>query len=338
MKSKFHCFHLLPVLAAGLMISPLAAQSPERPGGPPPEREGRREAPQPDRLQAAVRQVAELHRAGKHDEAQALSQRLREAAKNNPQAAKQIFETMRDQRQQPAAKAPQGPQTQPNMPEAPQRPMMRPNAPGNPQGPQMQFKAPQRQMLQPSAPGNQQGRMTWPKGPGFQRHSMMQPNQPGRPQAPQMQFKAPQAPQCQQCPMTRPGATGPQPPVMRPKVEAARQRDAGQPGNPAVAKIRHLSVAAEHLAAAGYPEQAAKAREEAGRMKAALQAGPTPPQAARPQVKEKHEPKVTKDQAKPNPDANAKIMAELQKIAKQMGELSARVRKLESPRGDSKRD
>ncbi len=97
MKLQFHYFHLIPVLAAGLMISPLAAQSPDRPA-PPPRGDTRREAPQPDRIQAAVRQMVELRQAGKPDEAQAIARRLREAAKSNPEIAKQVAAAMNHQR------------------------------------------------------------------------------------------------------------------------------------------------------------------------------------------------------------------------------------------------
>lgn len=121
-----------------------------------------------------------------------------------------------------------------------------------------------------------------------------------------------------------------QSPVVRPRVEAAKQRAAAGPV-PEIAKIRHLKVAAEHLAAAGYTEHAAKAREEIGRMEAALKAAPTPPMPemhGHKAIKEK----ANKEKAKPAApatDANAAILVELKKIGKQMGDLSARVRKLE---------
>jgi hypothetical protein len=184
----------------------------------------------------------------------------------------------------------------------------------------MQFKT-------PGAP--QQRRMMRQNAPGSPQPPMMQPNRPNMPM-PQMQMKPPAGPQC---PLANPQANGPKPPVVRPRVEAARQRGAAMGSTPEVAKIRHLKQAAEHLAAAGFTDHAAKAREEIGRMEAALKAAPAPPKKDKPQVKAPHEPKVMRDQQKPNaptPDATARIVAELKKISKQMGELNARVRKLEA--------
>ncbi len=285
MKTKFACYHLIPVLAAGLMISPLAAQSPEGPAGPP-RGDNPREAPQPDRIQAALRQMRELHQAGKHEEARAISQRLRQAAKDNPQVAKQITEAMRNQRQQAATGTPGAP---------PQRPMMRPHAQGGPQG-----------------------RMMGPKGPPIPQRPMAQPNAP--------------ACECEKCPLMRPNAPGAQPPqVVRPKVEAARQANAGK-GE--IAKIRHLKQAAEHLAAAGHAEHAAKAREEIGRMEAALKASQPQPPTGKPQSGDPLAPKMKRDKPQPapdgKPDAQMTILGELKKIGKQVGDLSARVRKLET--------
>lgn len=263
MKPKFHCFHLIPVLAAGMMISPLAAQSPERGVEPPCE------APQPERIRATVRQIVELHKAGKHDEARAISQRLRGVAKENPQAAKQIYEAMREQRQQLGAQAPEGPQR----PQTRQRPME-------------------------------------------DRDPMKMRGKP---------------PEDRQSPMANPQAGGPKPPVVRPNVEAAKQGNVGAAKAGEIAKIRHLKQAVEHLAAAGFTDHAAKAREEVGRMEAALKAATPPPPA---QMKEQRKPKEMKDQVKPKtperPDVNGRVVAELQKLSKQMAELSKRVRKLEA--------
>ena len=405
MKLKFHCFHLLPVLAAGLMISPLSAQSPDR-APEPPRPEGPREAPQPDRIQAAVRQMIELKKAGKHEEAQAISQHLRQAAKDNPQVAKQIQEAMQGQRQpQPGAKAPDQPRPpmvrpnapdqpqremkRPNAPDQPQPQMKRPNAPDQPQPPAMRPNAPdqpQREMMQPGMPQGRQNAMSGPfqfqprrpimqqpyapQGRGaamgmrlqLRKHlmqqpylqqgrntamrqfmqqrggvqPMMRPNAQGVPQCPMMQPNAQGAPQC---PKMRPQATPSQPQVVRPRVEAAKQPKVapGQVGE--VAKIRHLKVAAEQLALAGFADHAAKAREEISRMEAALKTAPAP--AAKPERVEKREPKAPREVAKPKTgdqsEANAAIMGELKKLMKQVGELNARVRKLEA-QGDFKGD
>jgi hypothetical protein len=295
MKTKFACYHLIPVLAAGLMISPLAAQSPDGPAGPP-RGDNPREAPQPDRIQAAMRQMREFHQAGKHEEARAISQRLRQAAKDNPQVAKQITEAIRNQRQQSATETPGAP--------------------------------PQRQMMRPHAQGGPQGRMMGPKGPPIPQRPIAQPN----------------APACENCPMMRPNAPRPNAPgaqpsqVVRPKVEAARQANAGK-GE--IAKIRHLRQAAEHLAAAGYAEHAAKAREEIGRMAAALKASKPQPPTGKPQSGDSLAPKMMRDKPKPapdgKPDATMTILGELKKIGKQVGDLSARVRKLET-QGNPARD
>jgi hypothetical protein len=233
MKAQFHYFHLLPVLAAGLMISPLAAQSPDRPGPPPPGAPPR-EAPQPDRIQAAVRQMVELRQAGKPDEARAIARRLREAAKSNPEIAKQIAAAM-------------------NHP----RPGARPD-----------------------------GR------PGPARPNAAAAAQRGGERKPQVQ------------------------PLMRPKAEAAKQAKVGK-GE--VANIRHLRQAAVHLAAAGFAQEADKARALADRMTAALK-------ESRPQAQ------PDQPQRKPDrkPDVNAAILGELRKMGSQLGEISDRVRKLEA--------
>ena len=435
MKLKFHCFHLLPVLAAGLMISPLSAQSPDRAPAPP-RPEAPREAPQPDRIQAAVRQMIELKKAGKHEEAQAISQRLREAAKDNPQVAKQVHEAMQAQRQpQPGAKTPepQRPQTRPNAPDQPKPPELRPNAPDQPKPPVMRPNAPDqpkppvmrpnapdqpkppvmrpnapdqpkppmmqpgmgqgrgRQMMQPGMPQGRQNAMRGPfqfqagkplmqqpyspQGRGgalgmrlqLRKHLMQQPylqhgrntamrqfmqqragaqpmGRPSAPGAPACPMARPNVPCAPQCPMARAQAAPPKPQVVRPRVEAAKQAKVapGQVGE--VAKIRHLKVAAEHLAAAGLTEHAAMSKQMISRMEAALKKAPTPPPTGKPQTGDKREPKAPHENAKPKPktadrpEANAAVMGELKKLVKQMGELNARVRKLEAQggKGDKK--
>ena len=119
MKMKSNCFCLWPVLAAGLMISPLSAQEPASPGAPPSRdapRETPHEAPNPERIQAVVREMAQLHQAGKHEEAREISQRLREIAKDNPQVARQVLESLKEQRQQQSKAA---------KPKTPERPNAR---------------------------------------------------------------------------------------------------------------------------------------------------------------------------------------------------------------------
>ena len=93
-------------------------------------------------------------------------------------------------------------------------------------------------------------------------------------------------PEGRQSPMANPQAAEPKPPVVRPNVEAAKQRNAGAAKAGEIAKIRHLKQAVEHLAAAGFTDHAAKAREEVGRMEAALKAATPPPQAPPAQMKE----------------------------------------------------
>lgn len=409
MKLKFHCFHLLPVLAAGLMISPLSAQSPDRAPAPP-RPEAPREAPQPDRIQAAVRQMIELKKAGKHEEAQAISQRLREAAKDNPQVAKQVHEAMQAQRQpQPGAKTPepQRPQTRPNAPDQPKPPVMRPNAPDQPKPPVMRPNAPDQpkppvmrpgmgpghgpQMMQPGMPQGRQNAMRGPfqfqagkplmqqpyspqgRGPALgmrlqlRKHLMQQPYlqhgrntamrqfmqqragaqpmaRPSAQGAPACPMARPNVPCAPQCPMARAQAASPKPQVVRPRVEAAKQAKVapGQVGE--VAKIRHLKVAAEHLAAAGLTEHAAMSKQMISRMEAALKKAPTPPPTGKPQASDKRAPKAPREIAKPKPktadrpDANAAVMGELKKLIKEMAQLNARVRKLEAQggKGDKK--
>ena len=389
MKLRFHCFHLLPVLAAGLMISPLCAQSPDRPAGPPPG-DAPREAPQPERIKAAARQIVELHKAGKHEEAQAITQRLRQAAKDNPEAAKQIFDAMKELRQQqPGAKtpdqprpevkrpnapdqprpevkrpnAPDQPQPQmrrPNAPDQPQPQMRRPNAPGQPQCPLMQPNAPARPqcpLMQPNAAqmpprpmawspnssGVPQGPMAWPKTFQAPRPPLMRPNAADQPQRPMMRHRVMagrdamkmrgMAPEGRPSPMAGPQAKSPQPPVVRPRVEAAKQRSAGAAKAGEIAKIRHLKQAAEHLAAAGLSDHAAMARQMISRMEAAVKSAPKPAPTGKPQKAEKQAPKAPHEKAKPKterPDANAAMMGELKKLVKQMAELNGRVRKLEA--------
>ncbi|MCX6868413.1 MAG: hypothetical protein NTV46_19850 [Verrucomicrobia bacterium] len=73
--------------------------------------------------------------------------------------------------------------------------------------------------------------------------------------------------------MAQPNLTRPEPKRPEGQVQPPVQGD-----QPAVARIRHLRQAAEHLAAAGYAEHAAKARQEIGRMEAEIkQAKPAPP-------------------------------------------------------------
>lgn len=303
MKMNHPKLAIWPVLAAGLIASPLFAQSPERPDGPPrhdgPPPAARQEAPNPERIKHIVREMAELHKAGKHEEARALTQRIREMAKDNPEAARQVFEALREQRQQAAKPdapkdAPRGREDRQG-PQGP-KPMVRPDAPQRPQGPQP--------MVRPDGPQRPQGPMP-----------MARPNIPQRPQA------------------DKPG----QP--QRPDVAAAREQ---------VAKLRHLKVAAGHLAAAGYPEYAAKAREEAGRIESALKQKMSQqqrpmlqsrelrqdrPAFPRPDAVREKAPKADKTPGREKEEASP-LLRELQKLNKQMADLSNRVRKLEKQGDD----
>lgn len=304
---------LWPLLAASLIAAPLFAQSPERPDGPPRHDNppaAREEAPNPERIKHVVREMAELHKAGKHEEARKLTQRLREIAKDNPEAARQVFEALREQRQQAA---------KPDAPKDAPRPRQ-----DRPAGPPQADQPP----MNPPVPQN------------------VRPRHEGRPQAQQGQSPAPRV---------RPNAPQRPMPMARPNVPQGPQAGApGQPQRPnvAVATLRHLKAAAGHLAAAGYPDYAAKAREEAGRIESALKQH-MPQQPQRPMIQSRElrqdrpaipRPEAARDKAPKAPkaakepgrkqDDTSPLLRELQKLNKQMGDLNNRVRKLEKEADD----
>ena len=96
----------------------------------------------------------------------------------------------------------------------------------------------------------------------------------------------------------------------RPKIRAERG-NRPEPGKmiPAKVKIQHLHRAAMSLQAAGYQEQADKARHEIGRLEAEAR---------------------QMEEAKRQPDASADMHGEIKKMRKEMEELRQQVRKLKA--------
>lgn len=92
----------------------------------------------------------------------------------------------------------------------------------------------------------------------------------------------------------------------KPRIQAERRQDAkpGQPIPPR-AKIQHLKQAADHLQAAGYEDQAAKARQEIGRIAA----------------------EARRDGGA---DANAGMKEEMTKLRREMEELRNQIRQLKA--------
>jgi hypothetical protein len=191
---------------------------------------------------------------------------------------------------------------QPN-PDGPQRPMARPQEFGGPQGPQARMHR----------HGGWKSRMGQPN-PNGQQRPMARPNQDGP-----------------QRPMAQPNTSeGQAPPSVQAKPPVQRDQ-------PAVARIRHLRQAAEHLAAAGYAEHAAKARQEIGRMETEMKqskpAAPPPTDQKKPRLAPRRD--FNQEMGKPGttrtPDANAAMLSEMRKLHKQIDELNARVKKFEAP-------
>jgi protein subunit release factor A len=92
----------------------------------------------------------------------------------------------------------------------------------------------------------------------------------------------------------------------KPKIQDERRKDA-QPGQPIPprARIEHLKQAAEHLQAAGYVEQAEKARQEIGRI-------------------------VEQVSREAKPDINAGMKEEMNKLRKEMEELRQQIRRMKA--------
>ena len=132
------------------------------------------------------------------------------------------------------------------------------------------------------------------------------------------------------------GQPMPQPKIAQPNLKGDKARQSMQADQSEVGKIRHLRQAAEHLAAAGFTEQAAKARQEVSRMEAALKqakpASPAPADKAMPRQAPRRE--MNQPQAKPEgtraPDVNAELLGEMRKLHQQIEQLSARMQKLEA--------
>ncbi len=154
--------------------------------------------------------------------------------------------------------------------------------------------------------------------------------------------------------MSQPNAARPQRSMARPNVPQAQAKPSVkakppvktkppvQAGDSQVGRIRHLRQAAEHLAAAGYAEHAAKARQEIGRMEAELKkAAPKAPptidkMVSRDAPRRDLGPQTSKPQTTRLPDANAAMLNEMRKLSKQIEQLNSRMNKLES-RGEPKR-
>jgi hypothetical protein len=229
---------------------------------------------------------------------------------------------------------------QPN-PDGPQRPMARPQQFGGPQGPQARMYR----------HGGWKSRMGQPNPDGPQR-PMARPQEFGGPQGPQARMHrhggwksrmGQPNPNGQQRPMARPNQDGPQRPMAQPNTSegqappSVQAKPPVQRDQPAVARIRHLRQAAEHLAAAGYAEHAAKARQEIGRMETEMKqskpAAPPPTDQKKPRLAPRRD--FNQEMGKPGttrtPDANAAMLSEMRKLHKQIDELNARVKKFEAP-------
>ncbi|MCX6874163.1 MAG: hypothetical protein NTW21_10200 [Verrucomicrobia bacterium] len=425
MKPTLHCLQLFPAFAAGLMLFPMTSQAQDQ-GSPPAHQEVQREAPNPERIRAMLREMQELRRAGKVEEARGIAERLHALAKDNPQLAERIKNAMKQperpnlerpsgptqpqhQAIQPKAEGPQRPMAQPGpaeprhqatqpKAEGPQRPMAQPG-PAEPRHQAAQPKAekPQRPMAQPG-PAEPRHQVAQPKPEGRER-SMARPNRQGgwgprmaqrntagpqRPMArpnrqggwgsrmvqpnmagPQGPMGQPNLPNWQEMPMPQPNAAGPNQPMVMPNRQGgwgpwtAQPNTAGPQGpmarpnlpnwNPSVqakpavpadnapaARIQHLRQAAEHLAAAGYPEHAAKARQEISRMEAEMKQSkpqaPAPTDKLVPREAPRRDPGP--QQGKPEtsrlPDASAAMLNEMRKLSKQIEQLNARMTKLET--------
>ncbi|MCU0779975.1 MAG: hypothetical protein MUF04_02610 [Akkermansiaceae bacterium] len=326
MKTTTKCTAILPLLAIGLMITPLQAQRPDGPPpGPPGPRQEARQPGNPERLQGAVRRMMELRKAGKQDEARAMMERLQNAAKNNPQLAQMLRRALEASRDQ-AAPPPPRTAERPAARQLQERPPVRGDARRGEGRPEARpHPVPPRPPVRPAAPPA-----------------------PPRPQArPDVLRPAPPVacPQCKQCPLMRAvPPQGPRPGAAMRLLQARGPRP-GMPAAPAMmkeaGKVRHLMLAAMHLKAAGYEEYATKAREEAVRvgkeLKAKAHAKPAAPApkakapAPKPEAKAKAPaPKPEQPKAKDREDdRQAAIVRELRKLNEQVGDLAKRVRKLE---------
>ncbi|MEI6676776.1 MAG: hypothetical protein WCO57_16520, partial [Verrucomicrobiota bacterium] len=424
MKARSPYLPLFPVLAAGMMLLPMTMQAQDAPresapGGAP------QATANPEQIQAMVRELQELHRAGKREEARPLIQRLRTLAKENPQLAETLHNAMKPQEQPMAQQnptpAPAPPQMRPHMPGGQEHPMGQPNMAG--QQPPMAWPHMQsgqdRPMVQPhgfggwgsgmgqsNMPGPQQpqarqqmsggqcgpmiqsirhgdwvsrmeqSNMAWKQRPmarknmlgwqggqmfrshrqggwgprmepsnatGNQRHMgrknmlgwqggamfrshrhggwgprMVQPNAAG----PQRQMIQPNTAQAQR-------------PMVRPNLSAGQAQPPVQADQSQAAKVRHLRQAAEHLAAAGFAEQATKAREESARMEKELnqrkaQAPTNMPAPRETSRRDLNQDNNVKPEANRTPDPNAAMLNEMRKLGKQIQQLNSRMQKLET--------
>jgi hypothetical protein len=124
--------------------------------------------------------------------------------------------------------------------------------------------------------------------------------------------------------------------MVRPNVQRAQAKQAVIPDKSQVGRIRHLRQAAEHLAAAGYTEHAAKARGEIGRLEAELKQARHEARTLIDKVVPQKAPRrdFNLQQTKPGavraPDANAAMLSEMRKLSKQIEQLNGRMQKLEA--------
>ena len=185
--------------------------------------------------------------------------------------------------------------------------------------------------MEPSnAAGNQRhmGRknmLGWQGGGMFRSHRhggwgprMVQPNAAG----PQRQ-------------MPQPKMAQPQRPMARPNLSAGQAQPPVQADQSQVAKLRHLRQAAEHLAAAGFAEQATKAREESARMEKELnqRKAQAPADMSAPREaprRDLNQDNKVKPEAGRVPDPNAAMLNEMRKLGKQIEQLNSRMQKLET--------
>ena len=124
----------------------------------------------------------------------------------------------------------------------------------------------------------------------------------------------------------------------RKAVERGEHRhDAGRPvpdrdepkrpvGPPPQMKIMHLKQAAEHLQAAGYPEQAKQAREEIGKLDGMMRREAENQRNL--DAKRPSEEKLRKDETGRQSAAEDEVRGELKKIRREMEELRQQIRRM----------
>jgi hypothetical protein len=365
MKPSFHRFLMFPALVAGFMLLPMITRAQDR-GGPPAPNNEPRAVPGPDQMYRHGGWKSRMGQPNPDGPQRPMARPQQFGGPQGPQARMYRHGGWKSRMGQPNADGPQRPMAQPQQfggpqgpqarmhrqggwksrmgqpnPDGPQRPMARPQQFGGPQGPQARMYR----------HGGWKSRMGQPNPDGPQR-PMARPQEFGGPQGPQARMHrhggwksrmGQPNPNGQQRPMARPNQDGPQRPMAQPNTSegqappSVQAKPPVQRDQPAVARIRHLRQAAEHLAAAGYAEHAAKARQEIGRMETEMKqskpAAPPPTDQKKPRLAPRRD--FNQEMGKPGttrtPDANAAMLSEMRKLHKQIDELNARVKKFEAP-------